>query len=224
LRHLLAIHERDRRSLAYDVHDGLAQDLTGALLRLQAFRELLKRSPYEAWPVFDASLDLLSRCVERTRNLIATLRPPILDESGIVAAIDFLVCDGRRPGGPRVEFVHDVPSVRMPDSVESAIFRIVQEALANARRHSQSEKVRLELCQKEGRLSIDVRDWGVGFDSQSVAPHRFGLRGIRERARLLGGTAQIESRPGEGTRVHVELPVAQQGDDAWFYAETNEPS
>ncbi|MBN2023503.1 MAG: sensor histidine kinase [Pirellulales bacterium] len=214
LRELLAAHEQERQLLAYEIHDGLAQDLTGALLRLQAFRELLKRNPDEGWAVFAAGVELLTKSVEHTRGLIASLRPPILDESGIVAAVDYLVCEGRRGGGPRIEFEHDVPAGRMPASMENAVFRIVQEALTNARRHSQSEKIRVELRQKEGGVVLEARDWGVGFDPRTVTKRRLGLRIIHERARSLGGRVVIESAPGKGVHVRVELPAVGEHNDA----------
>ncbi len=91
--------------------------------------------------------------------------------------------------------------------MENAIFRIVQESVTNARRHSRSKNVRIELVQHGPLVRMVVQDWGVGFDPAVVGEGNFGLAGIRQRARLLGGTAKIESSPGQGTRVRVELPV-----------------
>jgi len=94
--------------------------------------------------------------------------------------------------------------------LESALFRIVQESLTNACRYSRSEKVRVEMSLSGDRVLIDVRDWGIGFDPAQVQEGHFGLRGIRERACLLGGAAAIESSPEQGTHVHVELPLFSQ--------------
>jgi PAS domain S-box-containing protein len=207
LRQLLDLHERERRLVAYEIHDGLAQELTGALLRLQAFREILKRNPEDAWRVFDVGLNLLGQSVKEARALITGLRPPVLDESGIIAAIDYLVCENEERGGPRIEFHHDIQHDRLDPSIEIAIFRIVQETLTNARRHSQSDTVRVELRGQDNLIRMEVQDWGIGFDPARTAENQFGLEGVRERARLLGGHATIDSAPGEGTHVVVELPV-----------------
>ena len=207
LRQLLDVQEQERRLVAYEIHDGLAQQLTGAIFRLQAFREILKRDPEEAWQIFDVGLNLLAEGVKEARGLITGLRPPILDESGVVAAIDYLVCENQERLGPQIEFQHQLEDSRLAASLEITIFRVVQETLTNARRHSQSDKVRVELRQRDGSVRVEVRDWGIGFDPATITEHQFGLEGIRERARLLGGQATIDSTPGKGTRVAVELPV-----------------
>ncbi len=207
LRRLLELHERERRLTAYDIHDGFAQQLTGALFRLQGFREMHGRIPEEAWKNFDTAVQLISRAIDETRRLISGLRPPILDESGIIQAIEYLVYENSRQNSPDIEFKHKVAFDRLAPPLESAIFRIVQESLQNACRHSKSDKVRVELKQKGERIHIDVIDWGVGFKPEEVEERRFGLQGIRERARLLDGRVVIDSKPGHGTRVAVELPL-----------------
>ena len=91
--------------------------------------------------------------------------------------------------------------------MENAIYRIVQEGLTNACRHSKSPRIRVELVERDGLLQIKVQDWGEGFDPTRVEADRFGLEGIRQRARLLGGSARVESAPGQGTCLTVELPL-----------------
>jgi PAS domain S-box-containing protein len=209
LSQLLDLHERERKLMAYEIHDGLTQHLTGALYRLQAFRETWARKPDEAWKAFDVSMNLLRQSIDDARQLISGLRPPILDEAGVVEAVDYLVCETRDRTGLTIEFDHDEAFDRLAPPLESTIFRVVQEALTNATRHSGSDRVRIELGQAGGRVRVVVRDWGSGFDPAAVEDGRFGLRGIRERARLLGGKAAVETAPGEGTRVTVELPLVE---------------
>jgi signal transduction histidine kinase len=96
---------------------------------------------------------------------------------------------------------------RLVPILENAIYRITQEALANACKHSGSDKVYVTLLQQGHALRIEVRDWGVGFDTKSNPKNHFGLEGIRQRAKLLGGKCRIRSKAGKGTRVIVELPV-----------------
>ncbi len=207
LREMLDLQEQDRKLVSYEIHDGLAQQLTGALYKFQSIENLQDRDSDAARKMFDAAVQLLREAMAETRRLIGGLRPPVLDESGIVAAVEDLISGHRQHDGPEIEFVHNLEPQRFAPPLESAVFRIVQESLTNACRHSQSEKVRIELGLSGDRVLIDVRDWGVGFDTEKVKSGHFGLRGLRERARLLGGSAEIESSPEHGTHVHVELPL-----------------
>ena len=207
LRRLLELHERERQLIAYEIHDGFAQHLAGAMFRLQAFRDMQAKKPAAAWKEFEAASQFLSRAIDETRQLISGLRPPVLDEFGIVEAVRYLVYENEKSGEPKIEFEHDITADRLAPPLENAIFRIVQESIHNACRHSHSDRIRVSLTQREDRICIDVRDWGVGFDTASVGKQRFGLQGIRERARLLEGRASIESAPNQGTHVCVELPL-----------------
>jgi len=213
LRQMLAVQDRDRKLLAYEIHDGLSQHLTGALLLLQGFRDLVAKDPKEAWRAFEAGLRSLSQGVSESRRLIGGLRPPVLDKSGVVAAVENLVLEARQRGGPKIEFASDVRFDRLEPTLENAIFRIVQECLTNACRHSKSERVLVRLAQRGDRIRVEIRDWGVGFDPGTVRGLHFGLQGIRERARLLSGEAVIRSSPGQGSQILVDLPLIESAFD-----------
>jgi len=208
LNQILALYERERRLVAYEIHDGFAQMAAAALFRLEAFPGQLDADKEAAWRTFQEAMELLGQSVAEARRLIHGLRPPILETSGVVAAVEGLVSEQKLMGGPRVEFTADVRFDRLPAPLENAIFRIVQEGMANAVRHSQSEKVAIRLVQKGDQLRIEVRDWGVGFALEKVPPGRFGLEGIRQRAQMFGGRLIVESEPGHGARIVVELPLA----------------
>ncbi len=163
--------------------------------------------PKESERAYDAGLELLRQSHFEARRLISGVRPPILDESGVVAAVAHLVYELRTPKGPKVEFRSKVEFSRLAPILENAIYRIAQEGLANARAHSESKKVSVGLMQRGDRLRIVIRDQGIGFDPKTVEEGRFGLEGIRERARLLGGKLAIDSAPGRGARIVVDLPI-----------------
>ncbi len=212
LRRMLRASDHERQLIAYDIHDGLAQKLAAALMQLQSCQHFCKQQPEKAKNLYEFGLEMLRQAHAEARRLISGVRPPILDESGITAAIAHLVHD--QGNGREIEFQSRVSFNRLPDILENALYRIAQEALSNACKHSCSQKVRLSLVQENVQVQLEVQDWGVGFDSMIVGADRFGLEGIRERARLLGGTARIESELGRGTLVAVALPlIVEHGED-----------
>jgi signal transduction histidine kinase len=210
LKESLEVHERHTQLAAYEIHDGIAQPLIAALMNLQASERLVDEGrPEAAREGVAKAVRLLQEAIDQARRLMNGLRPPILDELGILPAIEHLVREHQVLGGAEVQYVQDVRFQRLVSPLETAIFRIVQESLANAQRHSGSEKVQVRLVQREDRILVDVEDWGVGFDPDQVEPGRFGLKGIRERAHLFGGHAVIRSASGQGTQILVELPLVE---------------
>jgi PAS domain S-box-containing protein len=208
LRQLLDLLETDRKLVAYEIHDGLAQQLTGLLMHLQAMQfSQENHNPEAALEMLPKAVELLGGSIAEVRRLIGGLRPPILDEAGVVAAIDYLVGEKRQTESVAIEFNHDVRFGHLASPLESAIFRIVQECLTNACRYSQSKKIEIDLKQSNGTLQLRIQDWGVGFNPQQINGQHLGLRGIRERARLLGGNAEIVSALDAGTTVTVQLPL-----------------
>ena len=209
LRHMLRASDHERQLIAYEIHDGLAQELAAAVMQFQVYGHLKDHQPDNAKTAFEAGVQMLRQAHFEARRLISGVRPPILDESGIVAALAHLVHDYRSPAGPQIEFHSQVSFDRLPKILENAIYRIAQEALTNATRHSRSEKVRVSLVEDRGRVGLEIQDWGIGFEPASVEKDRFGLEGMRERTRLLGGQIAITSQPGTGTLVQVTLPLME---------------
>lgn len=207
LKRLLNGYDRDRQLVSYEIHDGLAQQLAGALMQLEAYRQASTVAPDVAQQAFATAQQLLTKGLAEARRLINDLRPPILDDSGVVAAIEHLIHDQMRSTGLRIVFRHEVRFQRLASPLENALFRIVQESVTNVARHSQSDHCLVKLTQHDRRVRLVIRDWGAGFDLHAVRNGAFGLRGIRERARLLGGKVAIRSKPGQGTRITVELPL-----------------
>jgi signal transduction histidine kinase len=126
-----------------------------------------------------------------------------------VAAVDYLVAEAAEERGVSVLFNQNLGAKRLASPLETCLFRVIQESVRNARRYSKSDRVQIDLLEEAGTIVLKVQDWGVGFDPQQVESGHFGLEGIRERARWLGGEAQIESAPGVGTTVNVRLPLVE---------------
>jgi PAS domain S-box-containing protein len=205
LRRLLKIQERERQLVSYEIHDGLAQYLAGAMMQLEACEHGLGGSSKNR--ELGEGLRLLRAAADEARRLISGLRPPALDELGIIDAVETLVADARTEVA-RVEFTHQLPARRLPPDVETTIFRIVQESLSNIRQHAHAGTASVRLEQHgDNAVRIVVQDDGNGFDPTAVADDRFGIEGIRQRAWLLGGEPLVASSHGRGTTVTVTLPI-----------------
>lgn len=210
LRQLLNLYEGHRRLAAYELHDGVTQRMVGALMTLEGtIPHLPIETPSSVAEGFATVRQLLRQSIEEARQMISGLRPTVLDELGIIPAVESLVLENQGPNTPAIEYVHAVQFDRLAAPLETAIFRIAQEAITNARRHSQSPRVRIGIFQVEKRIRLEIEDWGRGFDPTTVDAGCFGLEGIRKRAEMFGGQAAIDSVPGKGTRILVELPLVE---------------
>ena len=207
LEHMLQAGDHERQLIAYDIHDGLTQELAGAIMQFQACQHLKTAQPDEARAAFASGMTLLGQAYSEARRLISGVRPPILDEEGAVAAINHLVNEQHLSSQTQIEVHSKVRFARLAPILENTIYRVVQEGLANACKHSQSPRVRISLLQRSDRLRIEIRDWGQGFDPKIVRENRYGLAGMRQRARLLGGKFRISSKLKEGTTLIVEVPI-----------------
>jgi PAS domain S-box-containing protein len=208
LQKMVELQDRDRQLVAYEIHDGLVQDVTGALMFLEASAEGEKGAKAATKQKLEVARKLLQGAINEARRLINGLRPPILDEAGVVSAIEHLAADMATRAKIDVRFEHEVEFDRLAPRLENTIYRIVQEALTNVHRHSRANQADVRLCQSDHTLRITVRDEGVGFNPADVVPNRLGLTGVQERARLFGGAARIISAPGKGTTIDVELPLS----------------
>jgi len=205
LRRMIDIQEGERRMVAHDIHDGFVQDVVGAHMHLQRIDST--ETPESNEQLAARVGKLLEKAIAEGRRLIRDTRPMVLDEAGVVEAIRHLLSEENASGEIVVAFDHEVQFERLDPQLEGVIFRIVQEAITNVRRHAKTDHAAVQIKQSNGRLHVSVRDQGVGFDPDAIPRDRFGVRGIRERARLFGGDAEIISRPGKGTTIRVSLPI-----------------
>ena len=219
---MLQASDHERQTISYEIHDGLAQYLAAAVMQFQAHDTQRENSPDKAKKAYDTALELVRQAHSESRRLISEVRPPVIDESGLESAISHLICEQRRNVSPKIECRSSVRFGRLPAIMENALYRIVQEALTNACKHSKSKKVKVTLAQEGNDFRLEVRDWGIGFDQEAVGkgpPSRplqtrnhghFGVEGIRQRVRLLDGRLTIESKPGSGTLVQVVVPILEK--------------
>ena len=175
-------------------------------MQFNAFAFLKDHHPKQAAEALNLGLKILRESHLETRRLIYGLKPVLLDERGVVAAVGNLIEETNRQGKPKIEF-RSAGVGRLESMLEHSIFRIIQESVNNARRYSRSNRVRIKLTQKDGRIQVEIQDWGVGFDVAGVRDGHFGLEGIQERALGLWRTRVINSTPGKGTRIVVDLPA-----------------
>lgn len=209
LRTLLDRQERERQLVAYEIHDGLAQYLSAAIMHLETYEAGLPEGVGSNSHISEV-LRLLRTATAEARHLIAGLRPPALDELGLVEAIEALVADARLEI-PQVELQAELEGKRLPANLETTLFRIVQESLTNIRRHAAANRATIHLgWQSDGGIYLRISDDGRGFDPAATPSQHFGLEGIRQRAGLLGGTANVTSCPGQGTVIEVRLPPPRE--------------
>jgi PAS domain S-box-containing protein len=203
-RQLFDLQEGERRALANELHDEVGQLLTGLKLMLESHGTM--GGPEEM-------SQLVREAMDRVRDVSMNLRPPMLDDLGLRPTLEWLAQRVETIAGIAVRLSHAGLDRRFPQSVETAAFRIAQEALTNVAKHAGVQSAELDVSVRGDRLVVSVRDRGTGFEpsARHSAGATQGVRGMRERARLLGGRFHMQSTPGGGTHVLVELPINPSG-------------
>ena len=204
-RELNIVEERNR--LARELHDSVSQKLFGIVLTAEAASTLLDRDPGAAAVEVARIGELAQEALGELRELIFELRPASLEDEGLAATLRKHVDMLRRVHGRDIE-LRIAGAAGCPPESEADVLRVAQEALNNALRHAEAERIELRMEARDGRLVVTVADDGVGFDpaAPGVRSRRLGLTSMEERARALGGALAVVSRPGEGTTVTLEVP------------------
>jgi len=204
-RRLVEVQEAERRFIARELHDEVGQMLTGLKLLLET--SLHPATPPEQQTLNEAA-GMIQTLLEQVRQLSIDLRPHMLDDLGLLIALDWHFKRYLKQTGIRVEFQHSALTERLPAQLETVVFRIVQEALTNVARHAGVETVAVRLSAEPERVRVQVEDEGAGFAPEEAMRRgtSTGLLGMKERAELLGGRFTLDSAPGQGTRLTVELP------------------
>jgi len=213
-RRVLEAQEQERRRVAIELHDELGQSLTAIKINLQ----LGERFKDQALPdLYQENIRIVEEALQQVRSLATGLRPSMLDDLGLAPALKWMAEQSASRGGFAVQFDHERALERLAPEVETACFRIVQEALTNITRHAQASKVQINFGRDAGDMVLTVTDDGLGFDAAAMYERAttgasLGVLGMQERAKLLGGQLGIRSRPGQGSTVELRCPWRTQGD------------
>jgi two-component system sensor histidine kinase UhpB len=220
---VLQAQEEERRRLALELHDQIGQSLTALTFHAQAIAQRLvgesSGTAAQARRQAEQLTELAQRTLAEVQALSRQLRPPLLDDLGLCAALRWLAEDVSERFAVRVKVhLHEESgalagdAARLPGEVETALFRIAQESLTNAIRHGQARQVEIALRQEQNVVTLTVADDGAGFAAQpletSGSRQGVGLEGMHERAQLLGGTLRVRSRPGEGCVICARVPLS----------------
>ena len=205
------IQDEERRLIGLDLHDGLTQLIISANMHLNTLNaQIGSQLSAQSLQALDVSRTLVKQSIDEARRVISELRPTMVDDLGLEQGLRQYVtelCDEQKW---KAEIITDAHGLEIAHSVEAAIFRIVQEALTNIRKHARTEKIRVELSADDQSLVLRVQDWGQGFDAsllQQDESQHLGLVSMQERAEMIDGVCKIESQLGKGTSVEVRIPL-----------------
>lgn len=204
--------EEERRRIGRELHDETSQTLAATLVRLDLCDQAVQdRDLVGAHRQIVDCKGLISHTMEEIKLLVYDLRPVMLDDFGLVPTLRWYIKSHLQGAGPEIVTDFEETDLRVPGDVETALYRITQEALANAVRHAEATKVHLRLVTKPGYVSLAVLDNGRGFDAGEALHGQdhsgVGLMSIKERVELVGGTFNVESSVGRGTRLYVVVPL-----------------
>jgi signal transduction histidine kinase len=211
---LIAAQEEERKRVARELHDDLGQALVSTGLRIESARRSAERDPQAISEHLTKAHGLLSEASDRMYEMIFGLRPSVLDDLGLVAALKTQMSHCLDPAGITFELHVEGLDDRLPPEIEIVLFRIFQEALTNVANHSQSGHAILSVIREDGFVLGEIKDDGIGFIPDSIHDARndargFGLLGMRERVAQCGGHIEILSQPGEGTHIRVRIPLSE---------------
>jgi signal transduction histidine kinase len=214
LKHLITAQEDERKRVARELHDDLGQALGALALQTEAIEQLIDSDTEAAINQLNLTRDLITDTTDRMYELILALRPSTLDDLGLIAALQSHAERFLNGSGIIFELNAAGLTSRLEPEMETALYRIYQEALNNVRRHSGAKRVSITMTMQDGFLKSEIQDDGRGFDlrrldSNEDSPHGLGLLGIKERVSQWGGTVEIITKPGSGTLIRLRFPIAE---------------
>jgi signal transduction histidine kinase len=201
----LTLAERDRQLLGYEIHDDVVQDLTAAIMLLEAAGREAQFGTAECRHDYTRGLRLLHESIANARRLIPGVVVPAWSGVGLCAALAQLLEKFRREHSLPATLTCNIPDPKLPGSMQHLLLRIVQESLHNACKHASAKQVEITLAINDGDIELSIADDGIGFEPSRVSADRFGLEGIRARAQVLGASLLFDTAPNHGTRVVVRF-------------------
>ena len=206
--YLQAAREEERRSIAREIHDELGQALTTMKLELSLLREEVLQDATAATQRIQSLKESVDETIHAVKRIITKLRPGLLDDLGLTAAIEWQAKDFQKHTGIVCEVFAEPEEMNINSEISTAMFRIFQETLTNITRHSGAKRVMVNLVQANDVLKLQVHDNGRGITAKEINnPKSFGLLGIRERAQYWHGTIEIDGKPEVGTTIIVRFPM-----------------
>ncbi len=210
---LESLREEERTILSREIHDEFGQSLTGLKMDLAWLARRLPRNQDALVQKADSMLKLVDENVKLIRKISTRLRPGILDDFGLLAAMEWQAREFDHRTGIRCGMSSNAKKIHLDKNASSSLFRVFQEALTNIARHSGATKVDVRLRQGRNKLVMEIKDNGRGLKEDKVQPHKsLGILGMRERVQLMEGTFTIQGAPGEGTKVRVSVPTQTRGE------------
>ena len=209
-RQVVRFQEDERAHLARELHDGATQTMVSAKLLVESAVDQLEREHRAVPPALGRALAGLKESLNEVRRISHRLRPAMLDELGLPAALELLGREAGDAGFAQVDVQVNGDAIALPDEVKTALFRVSQEALANVAKHAQAQQVRIELSFAPDGVALRITDDGRGFESDQVQldPRRgIGLRNMRERLASIGGRFDVRAAPGAGTVLEAKVPI-----------------
>jgi|GEM_PF-2000833 len=209
--HLEEVREKERIEIARILHDELGQALTGLRIDILQLEKKLKFANSELAESISPMLDLLDYINDKAKEIVSDLRPGMLDDLGLIPALEWHIDNFMQRTGIQSNFSTNTPEQDLADETATGIYRICQEALSNVYRHAAANLVEVELTAGSDQLALEIRDDGIGIDPRAIdSPDSFGLMGMRERARALGGILAVDRDQSAGTSVKLQVPVESQ--------------
>jgi signal transduction histidine kinase len=210
---IISSQEEERKRIARELHDETSQVLSSLSVNLQALADALPRYPEQVKTRLGELQSMAANMLDGLHRIMYELRPSLLDDFGLAVAVKSLAENRLEPAGVKVHLASYGMKKRLPLELETALFRIVQEAISNIVRHAEADSATITLRSKEDSIVVRIADNGKGFDFNQVfrssKRRGTGLLGMKERAELLGGHLTVDSQPAGGTRITAEIPVRQ---------------
>jgi two-component system, NarL family, sensor histidine kinase NreB len=214
---IMQAQENERKRISRELHDGIGQSLYSILIQLEVMQPLLAEKE-EAVAQLDQLLHSIRCTIEDIRKLSVELRPSALDDMGLVAALRTYFSNYQKKFGVSVNFMFDGEKKRFPSTVDTALYRIVQEALTNTAKYAQTDRIDIVLSRTPKLIQLVIKDHGQGFEVDNPARRGVGLYSMEERAAILGGTFRITSVLSEGTAIEVKIPLQEGGEANGHYS------